>query len=143
VGDQGNETIKALAEKCARGGLSIKASVDLFEALYIADALVLSGGIIAKAAAKAGISRSAVFRIQSGGKRGRPKVEKIVVNEVDINGEIVFGMTWGKKVAHWPVAPILMYGGVTFQPNQPRATFPTRDLADLAVKAPGCFVWLE
>lgn len=60
---------------------------------------------------------------------------------ITIRGEDVFALERGGMIARWPVAPIMHYGGVTYQPNQPRATFPTRELADLAAKRPERFVW--
>lgn len=61
--------LKALARKCAERGLSITDAVALFEALYLADALAMSGGTRTRAAEIAGVARETIYRRNGGGPR--------------------------------------------------------------------------
>ncbi len=68
--DDSKKVIKALAEKCARSNLTIRSSVALFDALYAADALLLSGGSMTEAAKRAGMDRQSLVRLQKRSAKG-------------------------------------------------------------------------
>ena len=53
------EHIKWLAQRAAMSNLKLKPARDLFNALYVADALMLEGGNMTRAAKRAGPSISA------------------------------------------------------------------------------------
>lgn len=54
--------IEELARRCAVKGLRLRDAVDLFLALYRADALAQTGGNVTKAAELAGVNREALQR---------------------------------------------------------------------------------
>ena len=56
------ETIAHLARKCANANLRMAHAVDLFVALYLADAVGLERGNITHAADRAGIARTSFIR---------------------------------------------------------------------------------
>lgn len=59
-----NEHIKRLARLCAMKGLKLKDARSLFDALYIADALIVEDGNKTKAAQRAGMGRTHIMRMQ-------------------------------------------------------------------------------
>ena len=56
------DAIKGLARHTAQAGLKRRDALALFEALYMADAIMLSGGDKTRAADRAGVSRFAIYR---------------------------------------------------------------------------------
>lgn len=59
-----NSPIEHLARKTANAGLKLRDAKALFEALYMADALMLSGGSMEKAAKRSKISRDHFYRMR-------------------------------------------------------------------------------
>lgn len=68
--DDPQEPIKQLARKCSRANLNLRSSLALFDALYIADALALSGGVILTAAERAGVNQTTIIRSQKRAAKG-------------------------------------------------------------------------
>lgn len=64
MADSPTTHIEALARRSARAGLKLRDARALFNALYVADALMLSGGNMHKAAVRAGYEPAALFRMR-------------------------------------------------------------------------------
>jgi len=60
--DDPTASTRALARQCAHGGLNLRDSVRLFDAIYTADALHLARGDHAEAARIAGVERGTLLR---------------------------------------------------------------------------------
>ncbi|WP_370312510.1 helix-turn-helix domain-containing protein [Sagittula sp.] len=60
--DRTTPQIKALARRCAHGGLTLAQARLVFETLAIADALVLESGHVSRAAERLGINRVTLSR---------------------------------------------------------------------------------
>lgn len=76
------EPILKLARRCADKGLDYRAAKMLFDALYTAELLMITGNNRSRAAERAGVARRALYRIEGNETNAIP-VFSTVRNQAD------------------------------------------------------------